>query len=588
METLSIFTNGKSVKPQEISLADLAKNIGSGTYRRDIERCRQILAIEGKAKYKDFRSDNVPHFASHAVLKTRAKGTDTERIIRFAGLCQIDFDGLTPDEIRRILNTRDPHVALSYISPSEKGAKILLRVPEAKDRAEYLAIAGAAERYAFKAWGIPPEHGTIIDPMRLCAVSHDPGVYVNESAEPITVTIPEGTRHETMKPIVASGVARGLDDADIFDEVRRQIPDPDKTDKEIQDLIDWCRSKQGEKPSQKIDEVLPAEMLASLDKRRFDHVSPPEKPVPLFSIGDAVIATAGNIGVISAQVKSGKTAVMSGFIGAGISVDVDEDLTFGITGKNTTGKAVIHFDTEQSRYDHFAVVTRAIRRGSLSAPPAFLRSYCVTDIDTRDRREMLRLEMERCAEIGVYAVMLDGVADFVSDPNDAEECFSFVAELHQLAIKYDCAILCVLHENPGTDYGKTRGHLGSQLERKAETNLRMAKDANEITTLWTEKARHCSIPKTKGVRFAYDTGRGYHVRVQSANDARASAAQDELTAFTASVFEGVKHGLQWHELRDKIIKLAGLSVPGAKKKIERMAEAGIIQKTLMNRYEFNA
>ena len=38
---------------------------------------------------------------------------------------------------------------------------------------------------------------------------------------------------------------------------------------------------------------------------------------------------------------------------------------------------------------------------------------------------------------------------------------------HQLAIEYDCVFMTVLHENPNSDFGKTRGHLGSQLSRKA-------------------------------------------------------------------------------------------------------------------------
>ena len=100
-------------------------------------------------------------------------------------------------------------------------------------------------------------------------------------------------------------------------------------------------------------------------------------------------------------------------------------------------------------------------------------------------------------------------------------------------------------------------------------------------------ARHCSIPKAKGVRFAYDVETGCHVRVSSANEARASAAQDELTAFTASVFAGAKE-LAWHELRDRIIQLSGIKIPGAKKKIERMAEVGVIQKNLLNLYELHA
>jgi len=584
---LSIFTNGFSHKPQIVTLDQLANDIRTGKYKVGIEKCRMILAEKGKKEYKDFRTENVPHFASHVVLKTRAAGTDAQRIIRFAGLCQIDYDGLAEADMRHILAlaARDNHVALGYVSPSGKGAKILLRVPEAKDRAEYLAIAGAAGRYAFQSFGIIPENTTLIDPLRLCVVSFDPDCYDNAEAEPITITIPEGTRHETIKRIVASGVARGLDDADIFDEVRRQVADPDKTDKEIQDLIDWCRAKEGEQPK-KEKQPTPDEIIKRLDDRRFSITSPPEKPVPLFSIGDSVIATAGNIVVLSAQAKTGKSAFLSGLIGAALADDVDDDLTFGVKARNTTGKAILHFDTEQSRYDHYTLVARAIRRGGLSTPPVFLRSYCLTDVEIHERREMLRQELARAGS--VYAVMLDGVADFVTDPNDPEESFSFVAEIHRLAIQYDCAIIGILHENPGTEHGKTRGHLGSQLERKAETNLRMVKDANEITTVWTEKARHCSIPKTGGIRFAFDTGKGYHVRVESANEARSSAAQDELTAFAASCFENAKHGLTWGELLRKIMNLAALKEAGARRKIERMCEAGIIQKNLMHKYEFNA
>ena len=39
-------------------------------------------------------------------------------------------------------------------------------------------------------------------------------------------------------------------------------------------------------------------------------------------------------------------------------------------------------------------------------------------------------------------------------------------------------VFCVLHENPGTEQAKTRGHLGSDLNRKAFANLRIDKDAS--------------------------------------------------------------------------------------------------------------
>jgi hypothetical protein len=63
-------------------------------------------------------------------------------------------------------------------------------------------------------------------------------------------------------------------------------------------------------------------------------------------------------------------------------------------------------------------------------------------------------------------------ADFVLDVNSSKDCPEFVTRLHRLAIEYDTLIVCILHLNPGSD-SKSRGHLGSQLERKSETVLRI-------------------------------------------------------------------------------------------------------------------
>lgn len=150
---------------------------------------------------------------------------------------------------------------------------------------------------------------------------------------------------------------------------------------------------------------------------------------------------------------------------------------------------------------------------------------------------------------------------------------------------------CVKHDRSGHPLlgtEKTRGHLGSQLERKAETCLRMEK-REEVTTLWSEKARHCNLPKSKGVMFAYDIEAGMHVLVDSANDARAAAAKDELTVFAASVFSNApKAGLPWNELINRIKDAASIQVTGARKRMEKMHAAGIIRKNLFNNWEFAA
>jgi hypothetical protein len=326
--------------------------------------------------------------------------------------------------------------------------------------------------------------------------------------------------------------------------------------------------------------------LSLLESRRFNRAEPPTKPEPLFSIGEASIATAGNLIVLQAQSKAGKSAFLGAMLAAAMHPEAAEDMTLGIRSSGACGKAIIHFDTEQSRHDHHVLVERSLTRSGLDIEPHFLRSYCVTDLGIGERLAAMRAELGRAGR--VFALLLDGVADFVHDPNDPAEAFALVAELHRLAIQHDCAIICVLHENPGALTGKTRGHLGSQLERKAETNLRMEKGGDEVTCVWTDRARHCFIPKAKGLRFAYCPTAGMHLPAESANDARAKAAADELTAFTASVFDGQKGGLSWRELIDRMILVGKLKESGARTRLNKMSAAGLIQKNLLHKWEFAA
>ena len=185
--------------------------------------------------------------------------------------------------------------------------------------------------------------------------------------------------------------------------------------------------------------------------------------------------------VIQSKVKTGK----SGFVGAKIARAISEDKTgdyLGIEAQpNTEGKAVVHFDTEQSRYDAYQIIATSLRRGSLEAPPSHLRSYCLADIDRKTRRKMLKVEMERANEEhgGVFGVLIDGIGDLVVNVNDQEESNEFVSELHQLAIKYDTVIIVVLHENPGeaNTGGKTRATSAASLSARPRRTFGSKKTA---------------------------------------------------------------------------------------------------------------
>jgi hypothetical protein len=245
------------------------------------------------------------------------------------------------------------------------------------------------------------------------------------------------------------------------------------------------------------------------DVYRFDEDNPPKPSPPVFQLGTAKVATRGNIVGIYARPKDGKTATIGSAIASTMTSAGD---TFGFASDNPDGFAVIHIDTEQSREAFHAVVTTAKRRAEIAKKPSWLRSTSILSKDKSERFAWLEYEIEQAHKEfgGIHSVLIDGIGDFVQNPNDPDEAFALVTRLHQLAVKYDTVIICVLHFNPNPEFNKARGHLGSELERKAETNLTLEKK-DGVTVIYTTTARHAEIPKEKGRKFQWSDDAGMHV-----------------------------------------------------------------------------
>jgi len=326
-----------------------------------------------------------------------------------------------------------------------------------------------------------------------------------------------------------------------------------------------------------------------LKSRAFDFESLPEKPVPIFRLCDHPLATPGNVENIQALPKAGKSAVVESMIAATLNGNRQGPDTLGFSAENIAGHALIHFDTEQSRFDHDALIRRACRRAVVERPPSWFRSYTVADLDIHERRAALKLVMEEQAKEcgGVFAVMIDGIGDLCGDPNDSEEAFGLVHELHALAITHNCAIVTVLHENPGSESGKTRGHLGSQLERKAETNLRLAKDKDGITTIWAERARHCYLPKDQGPCFSWNDQAGMHTSCGTAGEIKSAAFRGKMESEAEKAF-GDESRLSYTDLTAAIMDALTLKERAATLRVRKWSNEGIIRKDDAGKYSLNS
>jgi hypothetical protein len=322
-----------------------------------------------------------------------------------------------------------------------------------------------------------------------------------------------------------------------------------------------------------------------MDERRFDLSRLHSKPVAILKLGGQTISTTGNVTSIFAQAKAGKSAVVGAIIGASVTPmgPIPGDyLGWSTEFVNTAGAAVIHFDTEQSPYDHEQIVLTALRRAGLEKPPAWLRSYCLTDIGVKARFDFVWHEMERAqTECGaIMAVLLDGVGDLVLDANSIEESSAAVTHFHSVAIEFATVLVAVLHENPdstGKGNAKGRGHLGSFLERKSESVIRLVKDADDITTQFSGKCRHASIPESKGFRFAYDPEKGMHLSVGPRGEEPPSEDERCTVRDVFDLPEAVG-GLRYSRLKALIMEIATVSEATAKRRVTRFLASNLIRK----------
>lgn len=315
-----------------------------------------------------------------------------------------------------------------------------------------------------------------------------------------------------------------------------------------------------------------------LAKRLYDQRREPPPLRPVYSLAGVPICTPGNLATITAQAKTGKSAFIGSMIAAALKPEPVEADTLGLAASNERGLALLHFDTEQSPDDHWHHNRRAEGRAKCADRPDWLLSYCLTGMSALEASEAVWQAVVDAAEKfgGVHSILLDGVADLVCDVNDSEECNRFVAELHNLAIKYDCPIIGVIHFNPGSE--KSRGHLGSQLERKAETNLVLEKN-DQTTAIWSTKQRRAPIPKAAAPRFHWDDNAGMHVSCETLESVRFSEQAEQAKSEVEDVFAG-RPSMRYGDLKETTVNRLKLKERAAERRIQKWRQLDVVEKTL--------
>ena len=218
-----------------------------------------------------------------------------------------------------------------------------------------------------------------------------------------------------------------------------------------------------------------------LKSSELDYSNPPPKSSSVVEVNDVPIGACDNLLCITGGEGVGKSHLVAGIIsGTLCDRQLEASRTLGLTiTLNKDKKAVLLFDTEQSEHQLFKNVGKSLRRAYLDGKPEFFHAYHMTELSRKERLETIRtsLDVNFHQHNGIQLVVIDGVADLIRSANDEIESIDVVDELYRLAGFYHCCIICVLHFLPnGT---KLRGHIGSELQRKAAGILSIEKENDQ-------------------------------------------------------------------------------------------------------------
>jgi hypothetical protein len=255
------------------------------------------------------------------------------------------------------------------------------------------------------------------------------------------------------------------------------------------------------------------ETMSILKSCEVDFMNPPLKAEPIISINDVTIGSVGNLLCITGMEGSGKSNYLGGILSGAICRIGTEIDTLGTTiQKNINNKAVIVYDTEQSEDQLYKNMTHLLKRSNLNYPPSYFKAYCLVGMSRKERLQSILQSMDKFYYEfnGIQMVVIDGIADLISGVNDEEQSVELVDELFRLAGIYKTCIICVLHLSPSGM--KLRGHLGSEIQRKAAGIISIEKGDNSNTSVVKAlKVRDGSPLEVPMIQFGWDNELKRHI-----------------------------------------------------------------------------
>lgn len=289
----------------------------------------------------------------------------------------------------------------------------------------------------------------------------------------------------------------------------------------------------------------------------------------------------GDISAVKGRAKHGKTFFVS-MVCASLLGCKD----YGLTPTQDNTK-VLMVDTEQHRNNVIKVRNRI----------KTLTNNNLNNFKVLSLRELTPIERYNALAISIREyrpsfVVVDGIADLISNSNDIEQSQEIVSLLMRLASIYNCHILNVLHLTRTGENGGMRGHLGTELLNKSSDVLEVKKDGeNELFTATHTDSRNGNIAELC-FRVVDGLPKDASVyKVEQAQQALMEKNKAEREKWE-QVFAGVPY-VTYNDLIQKIVQFGfvfderyrdeAMNTNTAKQRYKRALQSGVIARNVDNK-----
>ncbi len=319
-------------------------------------------------------------------------------------------------------------------------------------------------------------------------------------------------------------------------------------------------------------------VMTMLKSFELDYTTPPPKVKPVISINDITIGSAGNLMAITGPEGTGK----SNFLGAILAGTLDTTRSgFDTLGTqilpNTENHAVLYYDTEQSDEQLYRNAQRVIKRSDLKQIPRWMKTYGLVGMERKDRLNSIIHSMDYYYYNygGIHMVVIDGIADLLKGVNDEDSSVKLVDEIFRLAGIYNTCIVVVLHLSP-SGY-KLRGHLGSEIQRKAAGIISIEKDHNPshsiIKALKVRSGNPVDVPQNI---IHWDDELGLHVLLgEKPATSYGDKKLNELKGISTVLFSQ-KPQIAYKQLVEKLSTECQVSNSSGEKYVKALRDIGFI------------